>query len=270
MINRFLICPGAQKSGTTWLFEQLKDHPEIATPGREGEELNFFYRSPRPGVYGDQFRPSGEDATVGLDVSPNYSAFFAVSQEIANTCPDAVIVFILRDPVERAVSQYRMATRLGNIDHEQTLIEAFRSDAQFMRRRGSYAEILREYDRFFPLGRQMLVKFFDDIVLCPVAFLNDVCDFTGISRHVDEHRARQVFNSGEGKNTDKIGAGNREEMAAYYEPLETDLVSLIGMPLPWSQRQSYEHVDFDQVLKGESGGAKVGHGSGGIRLLRAE
>ncbi len=58
------ICAGAQKCGTTWLYVQLSQHPQVFMPGKE---LNFFYRqlpeSLVPGAVHAVLQP-GSDAAI--------------------------------------------------------------------------------------------------------------------------------------------------------------------------------------------------------------
>jgi hypothetical protein len=115
-----LIVIGAMKCGTTALHRYLALHPDVAMS--EPKELNFFCGPERLGDanessawsagnwhrgvewYAGHFRP----APVRGEASPGYTSpsFPEVAERMARVLPDARLVYAVRDPVERAVSQY--------------------------------------------------------------------------------------------------------------------------------------------------------------------
>jgi Sulfotransferase domain len=103
-----LIVIGAAKCGTTSLHEYLNEHPEISM-SRE-KEPHFFVEGKNwdRGLawYESHF---DADAPVRGESSPGYSAFplyRGVPQRMAETIPDARLVYLVRDPLERIVSHY--------------------------------------------------------------------------------------------------------------------------------------------------------------------
>jgi hypothetical protein len=105
---------GAQKGGTTTLFEHLRKHPRLCLPA--DKEAPFFNRPElySKGVdhlfstYFPQPLPAGR--LLGT-VTPQYMCIRGCAQRLADAFPSAKLVAILRDPVERAYSHYRMAAR---------------------------------------------------------------------------------------------------------------------------------------------------------------
>jgi hypothetical protein len=118
------ICIGAQKAGTTWLYEQLLGHPDVFMPRKE---LDFFFGSLHLSGYGAHFDSAAEQQVCG-DISPNCAAFEGLAERIYNVCPNVCIIHMLRDPVERAFSQWEMARFIGRIPRDVPFTEAFRSD----------------------------------------------------------------------------------------------------------------------------------------------
>jgi Sulfotransferase domain len=107
-----LIVIGAAKCGTTSLHEYLDEHPEISM-SRE-KELHFFVDRKNWGRglpwYESQFDAS---APVRGESSPGYSAhplYEGVAERMAATIPEARLVYLVRDPVERVVSHYTHRT----------------------------------------------------------------------------------------------------------------------------------------------------------------
>ena len=102
-----LVIIGAMKAGTSSLHHYLGLHPEISMSWPK--ELDFFLdRNWRRGTswYESQFR----DATpVRGEASPNYTKATeheSVPERMHSVIPEAKLVYLVRDPVERIVSHY--------------------------------------------------------------------------------------------------------------------------------------------------------------------
>src|SRR3954453_11674964 len=147
-----LIVIGAAKCGTTSLHEYLALHPDIAMSAKK--ELNFFTRDDwRSQVdwYADQF----PDAAVRGESSPGYTlAPFlpSVAGRVHELVPDARLVYLVRDPVDRAVANYTelVMHRLEErpIDHALTDFSDAANPHLCGSRYGSQVErFLRHFDR---------------------------------------------------------------------------------------------------------------------------
>ena len=79
------------------------------------------------------------------DISPFYGTQEHAADALHHLNPDAKVIFLIRDPVDRAFSQYRMATKKLNIDPSTSFLNAFEANLQFIRRRGEYLHIYHEY-----------------------------------------------------------------------------------------------------------------------------
>lgn len=171
---------GAMKCGTTTLYRYLDQHPGVDMS--RDKETDFFVSEKNwsNGLdwYRDQF--SGTDLIRG-EVSPNYTKsrdFGGVPGRIAQICPHVRLIYILRDPVERAESQYRHSVIIGDLapngltpnSHEYDHI----SDASM------YAEQLNAYLEFFP-RKAILVLDFDDLVSNPQHVMDQVHAHIGAS-----------------------------------------------------------------------------------------
>lgn len=103
-----LIVIGAQKCGTTSLHYYLSLHPQIAMS--KEKELEFFIqeRNWHRGLawYESHFR---EEAKIRGESSPNYTnytRFSGVAERMHSVVPHTKLIYIVRDPIERIVSQY--------------------------------------------------------------------------------------------------------------------------------------------------------------------
>ncbi|MEQ9620038.1 MAG: sulfotransferase [Deltaproteobacteria bacterium] len=107
-----LIIIGAQKSGTTSLHKYLNFHPEIKMSWEK--ELNFFIDQPGwvsnwrkgSGWYKSRFN---SEAKIRGESSPNYTAYphiECIPERMHSVVPEAKLIYILRDPIERIISNY--------------------------------------------------------------------------------------------------------------------------------------------------------------------
>jgi hypothetical protein len=156
-----LVIIGAMKCGTTSLHHYLDLHPSIAMS--RPKELNFFFgpadtdceQGPdqRPGWargnwhrgpawYAARFDPS---AAVRGEASPGYTSpsHPAVAERMARLVPGARLVYAVRNPIERAVSQYEHHRRQGT--ETRALAEALLDPGSQYLSRGRYFERLRPF-----------------------------------------------------------------------------------------------------------------------------
>jgi hypothetical protein len=168
---------GAQKSGTSWVYTCLYEHPEICAPIKE---IHFFSR-PRfsEGIewYEAHFKKCAEGKLRG-EFSTSYLYAREAPARISGLYPNAKLIAILRNPIERAFSQYRNAIKAGEIP-EQISFEEFTKQEVSTLEQGKYAEQLTRYYAHFK-KEQMLVLIYEDIRKDPIAFMRRIYEFLGI------------------------------------------------------------------------------------------
>ena len=103
---------GVQKGGTTTLQRLLELHPQVWLPPTK--ELHFFslHYARGPQWYSDCFVDASVNQCCG-EITPYYIFHPHVPQRVAELLPDARLIVLLRDPVERCLSQYFHSRRLG-------------------------------------------------------------------------------------------------------------------------------------------------------------
>ena len=190
---------GAAKAGTTALYWYLAEHPEVfMSPVKE---TNWFaYRRNERGelVYGDEtlhrfpvrserqyarlFADPGGAKAIG-EASPMYLECPESPGRIADSLPAAKLICSLRNPVDRAYSDYQMYLRERgrSLDPQRDLsadAEWIRPDSHWMR--GSrYHDALRQYFERFPRNN-IHVLLFDDLRRDPLGTVRDVYRFLGV------------------------------------------------------------------------------------------
>ena len=171
MLPTYLIA-GTVRSGTTSLHRALRRHPEVFAPGEK--ELHFFDRQFDRGVgwYESLFAEAPGTGPVG-EATPNYVYDDHAVERMAGVLPDARVVVLLRDPVERAYSQYWMQRSA----HHETLdfADAVATEAERLASpdpnarayysyvdRGRYVGQLQRLRAYYP-AEQTLVVLYEDL-----------------------------------------------------------------------------------------------------------
>ncbi|MCB2224382.1 MAG: sulfotransferase [Actinobacteria bacterium] len=132
---------GGQRCGTTYLHGLLDEHPEIAMARPALPEPKFFYDDDlyRRGLdwYDAHFFAEAGDEPVRGEKSVGYLESDRAAERIAGAFPGASLVVLLRDPVDRAVSNYWFTVGHG-LEH-RPIDEALRDeDAGMVERDGEW------------------------------------------------------------------------------------------------------------------------------------
>lgn len=167
---------GPQRTGTSWLHQILKHHPQICLPPAVKETM-FFDRDYQRGLdwYAHYFRHRQSNQRCG-EVAPTYFDLEEIPERIRAVNPDCKIMIHLRHPVQRALSLYHHHFGKGRVHG------AF-SDAILQMPRivdaGKYAvHISRWFDSFGP--EQVMFVLLDDIESRPESTLESIYQFLDV------------------------------------------------------------------------------------------
>lgn len=102
---------GAQKCGTTSLFNYLSKHPDVSLP--EEKEIHFFDKFYNKGInwYKKNFL---NDGMLTGEATPYYIYHPHVTVRISSCCPNAKLIVMLRNPIDRAYSNFSMEKQRNN------------------------------------------------------------------------------------------------------------------------------------------------------------
>ena len=172
------ICIGAQRAGTTWLHNCLNEHPEVYVPA--SKELHFFDRYYSDGLasYKAHFTPElrGE-AKVWGEITPNYYQEPNALERIKQDIPNTKIIYILREPVARAFSQYQLysPTEFAGKTFEEVITESeFVTDLSMQ---GKHLHrLLTLFNR-----ENVLILLYDDLAGEPEKLLRKVFKFLEVN-----------------------------------------------------------------------------------------
>lgn len=241
---------GAMKSGTSSLFHYLAQHPQV---------FSSFHKEPH---YFDNHYDKGEqwyrahfpltremspDSKTG-EASPLYIFNPLVANRIHQLVPNAKLIAILRNPVDRAISHYFHVVR--NKRERLPMMEAFQSEDKrlqpalqdkdyrnpaFIRfsykRRGLYREQLERYWQRFSKEQLLILNseaFFEN----PEQVLRKVFRFLGIDEkfEVADLKPRNVAS-----NRTDVDAEVYEYLQDYFEPHNEELFAELGERFPWGE-----------------------------------
>ncbi len=239
---------GAMRSGTSWLRRHLNNHPHIWMA--EPKEVHFFDRHfedrrwpllPRDREarlrYGAHF---AEAPTAAGTVTGEFTPAYAVLPDeriavIRRWRPELRLLFIMRDPVERAWSHARkdFAKYWGQEPEAATLddLRPFFDDPNVYRR-GDYLACLQAWLAHFPRER-LLLSCMEDIVADPRELLREHFAFLGVDPALakeDPDLAKPV----NPRPRTPLPAGVRDYLEAAFYPRNDALGALLGRKVPWA------------------------------------
>lgn len=221
-VNLFII--GAMKSGTTSLHNYLNEHPAIfmcepKEPGFFVEELAWskgyeWYRS---------LFAQANGAVVLGESSTHYTklpVYKGVPERIARFNPDARFIYLMRDPVERAISHYWHNVRDMKWGREwRSMLSAVRRDPQYVAF-SDYAMQLRPYIDIF--GRERVyTTTFEHMVGNPDDVLREIFDWLRVDSGFRPEGTRRRWNAApaEAKRVGGFGILNRLRYSQAWDSL---------------------------------------------------
>lgn len=185
---------GAVKAATTWLSYQLQRHPALYLPDPEPHFFSSEYHRGF-GWYGQFFRDTPPGHLPG-EKSADYLAHPDAARRIADLLPEIPLIVQLRNPVDRAYSDYRMLYRRGTITGppEDYLIRSTTRLGRFLDD-GLYFQHLKRWMGYFP-REQIRILLYEDIRERPFWVLEQVCAHIGVPFHFATELEHQRINDG--------------------------------------------------------------------------
>lgn len=199
-LPNFLVI-GGMRCGSTSIYSYLREHPDVSM-SRE-KETDYFslgdlaeedlaasvhpHRARTREQYLGMFATAGDATAVG-EVSPTYLFYPRAAPRIREAIPEAKIVCILRNPVDRAYSHFGFFRKMNvePIDDFESAVDAEAQrpisefGIQFAYTQASlYAEALRRYTTRFPASN-IHIELFDDFAADPVATMSRIYAFIGV------------------------------------------------------------------------------------------
>ena len=189
---------GAIKAATTWLQAQLQHHPDIVIPEIEP---HFFTREYARGWdwYRSLFPDTKATGTLWGEKTADYLAKPEAAERISRNYPHAKLVLQLRNPIDRAYSDYKMLFRRGTVSGPPgDYLKSLDNPQPRFLHDGLYAEHLRRWLNLFP-RENILIFTFEDVRTQPEQTLNAVYSHIGARPHVEPQVITRKFNNSDGR-----------------------------------------------------------------------
>ena len=203
---------GAQRAGTTWLHRVLRQHPSLWLP--PVKELHYFDRLEikrtildpkerrRVGLkqllsldpwlvsywlrarsdewYARLFRGAKAKGLVAGEITPAYATLDeSVLRRIKRLNDNIKLIFVMRDPVERAWSAVNNAAKKGAADASSVEKSIKRARESGAAARSAYADTIKRLEAVFPAS-QVHYCFFEDLRDRPEALTSDLFSYLGV------------------------------------------------------------------------------------------
>jgi Sulfotransferase domain len=279
-LNRFngdacpdFLCVGAQKAGTSWLYRQLELHPDFWMPPVKElhylDQLSKIKRIHDPRCedqrdasfmecmqnlrgqfyldldnYGRLFQHKGE--RLSGDISPAYSTLNdEIIERVVNYFPTLKVVFLARDPVERAWSQLSMGVRLGMINKfdaanpEEVVCNLLNPGVLI---RSHPSKIVARWKRYVR-PENFRVYFFDDLKENPAELRQSILRFLGGDPDKPSGGLNPHNNNDAGREKLQLTTKVRNRMAQFFEQeLKACALKLAGRAISWPARYGFSSL----------------------------
>jgi hypothetical protein len=258
MTPEFIVI-GGQRCGTTSLFKNIAEHPQVLRPGIE-KGIDWFtlhydkdmswYRSHFPVERIARLRTARHGRPVAFEACTYYMFHPFAMQRLAERLPDVKLVAMLRDPVERAFSAYKHEYARGFetvADFGEALaledsrlegeIEKMAADVTYeshphrhhaYRRRGEYADQLERVFSLFPRERVHVLDS-EGYFAEPEREYAALLEFLQLEPYTpakfDRHNARP---------SKPMPGDTKEQLTEHYAPHEKRLSDLLGRAPRWA------------------------------------
>jgi hypothetical protein len=210
---------GVQKGGTSWWYELISDHPGVSARDDIHKERHYLSHC-GTGPFGaaEVQRYQGwfprVPGTITGEWTPDYLGYPWVPSLLARAAPEAKLLVILRDPVERFRSGLSFRLSMGASDTGAIVADAVRQ--------GFYARCLRRFLAYFA-PEQLLVLQYERCAADPSAQLAVTYRFLGLTDHHPDDLRRPINVSGAKLSLDPEA---HRRLVDLYAPDVDELVSL--------------------------------------------
>lgn len=144
---------GVRKAATSWLYACLYEHPEICMPVKEAD---FFATNwPRGFHWYESLFDSCPERTLCGELSTSYFSSLCAQTQISTWYPDAKLFVCLRNPIDRAFSDYKHYIMTGVIDRTMPFLTACEKYPEIVIH-GYYGKHLERWRKYHPRGTENL------------------------------------------------------------------------------------------------------------------
>ena len=241
LIPNFIII-GQVKCGTSSLYYYLTQHPQILPAIKK--EIHFWNNNLDKGIdwYLSHFPAiSSEQDLITGEATPNYLNSKDVALSLFQEFPHMKLIVLLRNPVDRAISQYYMFSKARidkssleksissalEISTTQSNMNSYHNLSNRYIKRGQYIDHLCKWMGIFP-KKQFLILKSEELFANPEATVNQVFQFLG----VESYQLQEYRNHNEGKYP-SVSRSVREALNYYFRPYNQKLEEYLERKFDW-------------------------------------
>jgi len=240
---------GAKRCGTTSLYEYLGQHPCIKKSSHDHIGFfddNFhlgigFYKSFFPTIFEKKFFEFKNGKLLTNDVTSSYIQNSQTATKIFQTLPDKKIIVILRNPIDRAYSEYNLDLRANpDIQSFETIIQneidnmEDKNDGEVIQnkhylKRGIYFDQLKPWFELFPKKNILILsteKFGEDA--------NNIFNIIFKFLNLENYNIKNSKRMQKGTYT-KLNSKTREKLLKFYKLKNNQLYDLINEKFDWDK-----------------------------------
>lgn len=234
--NQFFIV-GAQRSGTTYLYTILDEHPEICMAKPVKPEPKYFLNNKYNEIeyYNNFYTHKTNSTKIFGEKSTSYYESKSIAQKIATNIPLAKIIFILADPVDRAISNYKLSFENGletrsieDVFINNVPIDSSKYDTSVnpfdYNQRGIYHQYIEYYYDYFP--RENIKVIIKEEFIANQEKIGELYEFLGVDKKFIPESLNKVINKSQ-KKID-IPSSVLESLSQYYKQSNKQLEELLS------------------------------------------
>jgi len=246
---------GVGKSGTTSLYDYIVKHPSIGsslykeTKFLHYHSSSFLYRSYFPTIFTSCWinNSRGKKFLTG-EATPSYFFYPNCGKKIFKINPNIKLILILRNPIDRAYSEYQaqvsgneqnLSFELAIKNQEKVWLESenLRDNESMVKdllpnlylQQGVYIDKLKQWMKIFPKN-QFLILRTEDLESNPTKKMNDVFEFLEVpSYKIKNFQKKNVGNY------DPIKHETRKELIEFFKPYNEKLSKFLGQDFGWDK-----------------------------------
>lgn len=193
-------------------------------------------------------------SSITFEATPDYMLHPLAAERAAATVPDAKVIALLRNPIERAYSHYQHMARLRfeELEFAEALaaeetrlsgeMERVANDPGYPAKdllrfsyfiRGRYVEGLERWARHYPLGERLLVLRSEDLFSDTAGSLRQIERFLDVDEWIPDQLPNYSYSAKSSRPTGSMDTGVRTALESRFKPWNDKLYALLGTDLGW-------------------------------------
>ncbi len=226
---------GAAKSGTTFFYHLLSQHPHVQPAAvKEPHYFNLLFEQGTE-WYRRCFPQTSWRAgrkTVTGEASPGYIWHPLAPERMAEVIPQARLIALLRNPIDRTHSDYQQRAKNGRETRtfEEAMQDAFTGSRDKYLFKNTYVDYLLRWSKFFP-REQMLVLKSEDFFERPVETMKVALKFLDLPEW--EPKASELRKKRNAREYDEMDPVTRQRLKEYFEAHNRRLYDFLGVDFGW-------------------------------------